>query len=93
MAEKQLFLTRAYAAQIVEVVAKDPACKRLIPDSYFMGDFGYAGSIRNILNEPDIFIDPNHMPSAKSSEEACYYGDSLLNPQLRVNWSIWKKAS
>ena len=71
MAERQLSLTRAFAAKIVEAVAKDEACKRLIPKSYFMGGAGYAGSIRNIVNEPGLFVNPWHMPSAKSSDEAC----------------------
>lgn len=71
MAERQLSLTRAYAAQIVEAVAKDPTCKRLIPESYFMGSSGYAGSIRNMLNEPGMFVNPWHSPSVESSDEAC----------------------
>ena len=71
MTERQLSLTRADATKIVEAVAKDPTCKRLIPDSYFLGSAGYAGSIRNVLNAPGMLVIPDYNPDQKASDEAC----------------------
>jgi hypothetical protein len=83
--EEQLSLTRSIAALIVEAVAEDPECRRLIPKSYdsapisnpasralgrAMGKAGIAGSARN-MSHLGAFLIPGYQPSQEESDEAC----------------------